>query len=336
MSNHALTTYVLSLKKGSIWVFWLGLGVAIAVYLTISFIGNVLIIGMKLGAIHPAIEWLFYAALIAVFVWLIVMPLFRVLSFPEIALEDIDKEDFKTKVDYKTLRKIVQKLIDSNVLEPAPNTKEGSEEEKNKKMLLAELNRALKKKGDLRSPLSKAVAFQKATANKIIHESAVVVFVSTTISQNGRLDAISVLVANFRLVNNLVNHFGYRPPLPTLIKIYTQIFIIALVADEIDDIDLAETLEELAPGLFTAIPGTSLIINSLINGSLNALLTLRIGFIAKKCLLNIGSFTKKEIRKDANAEAIKEFEAVRKRASEIIQKKIKDTSIIKMIKDFFS
>jgi hypothetical protein len=194
-----------------------------------------------------------------------------------------------------------------------------------KKMILIELKDAISRSGELRTPVSMAIALQKVLANKIIHEHALLVFVSTAISQNGRLDAVAVLVTNFRLVKDLVNHFGYRPPLPTLINIYAQIFMVALVADEVDDIDVANLLEESAPTLFTLLPGTSIIINSALNGVVNAILTLRIGFVAKKYLLNIGSsLTKKEIRKHANDEAKKEFKAVRNAAIKMLPGKINE------------
>src|ERR1019366_8895012 len=92
-------------------------------------------------------------------------------------------------------------------------------------------------------PLAAAINAQTESAAKIIREHAVIIFVSTAVSQNGRLNAIAVLAANLRLVRTLVRHLGYRPPLPMLVKIYAQIFLAALVADKLEDLDLAGGIE---------------------------------------------------------------------------------------------
>lgn len=290
----------------SVWFFWLPLGLAIAIFFLVTFVGNILVIGSKLGFFSSFLEWSFYGLLTIVFIWLIATPLFAVLAKPVLALEDLASGS--SKADYKKLQKVARQLIKAGVLPPEQHRK---------------LAGALGLGSDVREPLAAAVKVQRESALKIIRSHAVRVFVATAVSQNGRLDAIAVLVTNFRLVRLLVKHFGYRPPLPTLIKIYAQIFLTSLIADELDDLDVDGVFSHLF-GVVSIIPGTDLIVNSVFDGTINALFTLRIGFVARTCLLNAGSsLTRSEIRKVANREARQEFSPVVEEALLVLPDSVK-------------
>lgn len=280
-------------------MFWLPLGLAIAIFLLVIFVGNILVIGSKLGFFSTSLEWGFYGFLILVFIWLIAAPLFGVLAKPVLALEDVASGS--SKADYKKLKKVARQLINAGVLPPEQHMK---------------LAGAMGLGSDVLEPLAAAICVQRESATKIIRSHAVQVFVATAVSQSGRLDTIAVLVTNFRLVRLLVKHFGYRPPLPTLVKIYAQIFLASLIADELDDLDVDGVLGHVGLGAVAAFPGTGLIVNSLFDGTINALFTLRVGFVTRKCLLNAGSsLTRSEIRKVANREARQELMPVVKDAS---------------------
>ena len=319
--------------KRSIWTLWLPVGVAALIFLLITLLGNILVIGSKFGTFHPALEWLFYGGLAFVLFWLIGTPLIGVLTAPVVALEDVATR--AGNADYKTLKKIARQLVNSGGL--------ATEHQK-------KLEGAIALGSDLREPLAAVINAQMDAATKIIREYAVVVFVATAVAQNGRLDAISVLVTNFRLVRTLVRHLGYRPPLPMLVKIYAQIFLAALVADKLDDLDMAGGIEhavkasaEIAHGTLHLIGGTASVasgaadgggfsraasafssamhpfLNAALDGTINALLTLRVGFVARKYLLNAGStLTRSEIRKVANREARQELQAVLKDALPVL------------------
>ena len=281
---------------------WAPLGLAAATFLVITLTGNVLVIGAKLGTLYPALETGFYGVLACLFVWLVAMPLFQVLSAPVVALAEFT--DPSSKTDHNTLKKVARQLVRSRALPPEHHSK---------------LVGALGIGSALQQPLAAAITAQTETATKIIRDHAVLVFVSTSVSQNGRLDAITVLAANFRLVRALVSHFGYRPPLPSLLKIYAQIFIAALIADEVDDLDVEGVTAQMGLGVLTAVPGSALIINSLLDGTINALLTLRVGFVARRCLLNAGNpLTRRELRKTAIRESRQELKAVWKEALPIV------------------
>ncbi|HPY30162.1 MAG TPA: hypothetical protein PLT00_08335 [Verrucomicrobiota bacterium] len=275
--------------KRSLWLFWIPLSLAVAIFLFVTFIGNILVIGAKLGGVTPWLEWGFYGFVMTVFIWFVIAPFAGALAKPVLALEDVAVGN--NNLDHEKLKKVARQLIDADVL-----PREQREE----------LAGAMGLGSDIREPLAAAIKAQKKSTAKIIHEHAVLVFITTAISQNGRLDAIAVLVANFRLVRLLVKHFGYRPPLPMLIKIYAQIFLASLIANELDDLDAGSIFGYLGFGGVAAALGAGLIVNSLFDGTINALFTLRVGFVTRKYLLNAGNeLSRSEVRKEANKEAMK-------------------------------
>ncbi len=273
--------------KESVWSVWLPLGLGACIFLGVTLIGNVLIIGSRLGALHPVIELAFYGCIMLFFLWLVALPAIRVLAAPVIALEDVTTGTFKS--DYKALKRIAHQLAESDALPPD---------------LKAQLAGAAGLGSDLQGPLAAAIHAQKLSATTIIHEHAVLAFVSTAISQNGKLDAVSVAVTNLRLVRRLVEHFGYRPPVIELMRIYGQVFVAAVIADGVNDLDVEGVLSQFGLGLLDAIPGSRLFIDSACDGAINALFTLRVGFVTRQCLLNAGkTFVRSEVRKAANREA---------------------------------
>jgi hypothetical protein len=94
-------------------------------------------------------------------------------------------------------------------------------------------------------------------------------------------------------------------------KIYAQIILAAVVADRISDLDSEGVLSQFGLGFLDAVPGSRLILDSAFDGSFNALVTLRIGFVTQRCLLNAGKpLFRSEVRKAANKEARGEFKNV--------------------------
>ena len=283
--------------KASLWPVWLALAVGAAICVSITLIGSVLVIGSKLGSFHPAIEWAFYGGLGLVLIWLIVCPFIQVLAAPVVALEDVTSG---AMIDHKTLKKVARQLV------KAPSLP------REHQMRLAG---AIGLGSALHEPLSAAINAQSLSATKLIRDHAVLVFASTAISQNGRLDAVCVIVTNLRLVRRLVGHFGYRPPLPELIRIYAHVFMAAVVADSINDLDAEGVLSQLGLSFLDSIPGSRLLIDSAFDGAINAMFTLRVGFVTQRCLLTAGkTFVRSDVRKTANREARSELKNVLREA----------------------
>jgi hypothetical protein len=148
----------------------------------------------------------------------------------------------------------------------------------------------------------------------MIKKQATIVFVATAISQSGRLDAFTVLLAQIRMVWQIARIYYQRPTLREMTQLYANVAATAFIASELNDMDISQQVEPIVSSVLGAsltgtIPGVNIvatiITNSLISGSTNAFLTLRVGIIARNYC---GSLLKKErgvIRKSASLEAAK-------------------------------
>lgn len=151
----------------------------------------------------------------------------------------------------------------------------------------------------------------------IIRRHANSIFLSTTISQNGSLDAIMVLVTLVKMVWQLGQVYGTRPSLKSLGKLYLQVASLVFMARSLEDSDLIPAqLEPMIAGLVgesmaSAIPGmvpmSNLIISSVMEGAINAFLTLRVGFITQAYLGMERPKPKSMIQRQASLQAVKEL-----------------------------
>src|SRR5690606_17702697 len=143
-------------------------------------------------------------------------------------------------------------------------------------------------------------------ADDATRTAALQVFLTTAISQNGSLDAVAVLAAQSRLV------------LRELAWLYGQVALAALLARQIDDVDLTETLQPLVTSIMTsaagAVPGleaaTAVFVQSVLTGSANAYVTLRVGVIAKRCCGSLTLADPAAVRKAAFVEALQMMPSV--------------------------
>jgi len=243
----------------------------------------------SLGALHPALAWIFLgsgaamAGLIALaFLWLTRKP------------EIVSLERMTQKCSAqggKALKAAARQLSSSPTLPAAEKDR---------------LAGALRHGRDLREPVSDVVDILKARAVEIIRKHAVIVFASTAVSQNAKLDVISVLVCNARMVSKLSKHFGVSLPIKERVRIYGEIALAALVADQVEDIDFGVLggAGNVLSDLIGAVPGLVTLAKSATDGSVNALVTLRIGYVARTLLLNAGTpLVRSEVRRAATIDA---------------------------------
>ena len=138
--------------------------------------------------------------------------------------------------------------------------------------------------------LDKAIEKLDKVADERTKEFAKKVFLGTAISQNGSIDSLLVLAAQGRLVYEIARIYNQRPTLRELTYLYTNVAATAFVAGELDDIDVAEHMQPIVTSVIgssvAAIPGMSaaagLFVNSVVTGSGNAYLTLRVGILARR------------------------------------------------------
>jgi len=160
---------------------------------------------------------------------------------------------------------------------------------------------ALSTHADIEAALQKL----NTEADKVISKAASTVFLSTAVSQSGRLDGLVVLVAQGRLVWQVAHTYEQRPSIREFVHLYANVASTALVASDVEDIDVDGLLGTFFGSGIAALPGMHLLASSVLSGAANAFLTLRVGMIAKQycdCLVRV---EKRSIRRTATVQAAK-------------------------------
>jgi hypothetical protein len=162
-----------------------------------------------------------------------------------------------------------------------------------------------------RDDVEAALAVLSQHAEDAARETAGAVFISTAISQSGRLDAFVVLGANFRLIARIARIYWQRPTVRDMAFLYSNVAATAFVAGELDDIDISEQMEPIVAstmgGVASAVPGlgpaTNVLTASVLSGAANAYLALRIGMIARRYCGALVIEDRRRLRRSASAQA---------------------------------
>jgi hypothetical protein len=271
--------------------FWITLGVGSVFFFVLIILSSVLQLGERLNRISPYLEIAFYVLSGILFVLLIVRPIGQIIFSPTFSMDSLFTEEQNAKKNYQMYKKVTKNIM----LEPYL-----SEDEK------ASLEDSLSDPMVLKQSLS--LVFDqtiKKEINKIIIKHAETVFLSTAISQNGRLDSLAVITINLKLIRELVIKCGFRPNYPALGKLSFNIMTSAIIAESLENINLNELFPQKGLNALSDIPFLKTITGSLAQGVGNALLTLRVGIICRNYLfMNLKGLSKNDIRKMAFAEAI--------------------------------
>lgn len=163
------------------------------------------------------------------------------------------------------------------------------------------------------------IAVLKTEANKQIEETSKRVFVGTATAQNGRLDTLIVFALITHLIYKITKLYAQRPHVSDLITLYKNVAATAFFAGALEDIVVEEYTQQIvAPLVATSaigsIPGAqsvaSVVTTSILDGSMNSLLTMRCGIIARNYMSIYSDsdlVSQKELRKSATAEAAAMF-----------------------------
>ncbi|MDD3122280.1 MAG: DUF697 domain-containing protein [Candidatus Izemoplasmatales bacterium] len=271
--------------------FWITLGVGSVFFIVLIILSSVLQLGERLNTISPYLEIAFYVVSGILFVLLIVRPIGQIVFSPTFSMDSLFTEEQNAKKNYQMYKKVTKNIM----LEPYL-----SEDEK------ASLDDSLSDPLALKQSLS--LVFDqtiKKEINKIIVKHAETVFLSTAISQNGRLDSLAVITINLKLIKELVIKCGFRPNYPALGKLSFNIMTSAIIAESLENINLNELFPQKGLNALSDIPFLKTITGSLAQGVGNALLTLRVGIICRNYLfMNLKGLSKNDIRKMAFGEAI--------------------------------
>jgi hypothetical protein len=114
-----------------------------------------------------------------------------------------------------------------------------------------------------------------------------------------------------RMIWQVAHVYYQRPGLRDLVALYGNVAGTALVASQLDDVDLSDQLQPVLSSvlgsLAGAIPGlqatSAILVNSMVAGAANAFLTLRVGVIAKRYCGALVVPDPRALRRAAAAEA---------------------------------
>lgn len=119
-------------------------------------------------------------------------------------------------------------------------------------------------------------------ADDVITSAASAVFLSTAVLQSGRLDVLVVFAAQTRLIWKVAHVYYQRPSVRDFVQLYGNVASTALIAAGVEDIDVDVLVGTIFGSTVAAIPGMHLLASSVLSGSANAFLTLRVGMITKE------------------------------------------------------
>ncbi len=233
----------------------------------ILLLGNIIIIGEKIASLsHVAwAEYAFYALILIVFYAIVIRPVIRVHRAPQIPALSIDGE-----WDTAQLIAFGHKLADNCNYIPKDKTcpelrklhqqklredleRYATDKEELVQILSDELKLRIEG-GELREVSGPRVEDMHSVRiigiNRRIIEWAKSVFMITAISQNGRLDTVSVLYMNYKMIEDVIIASGFRPTRQQLFRQYVNILVTSLmtfVASEVfKDMGSVAPFESLA------------------------------------------------------------------------------------------
>ena len=142
-------------------------------------------------------------------------------------------------------------------------------------------------------------------ADDAVVSAASAVFLSTAVLQSGRLDMLVVLSAQTRLIWNVAHVYYQRPSLRDFVQLYANVASTAFIAAGFEDVDIDVLVSTIFGSTVAAIPGMHLLTSSVLSGSANAFLTLRVGMITKEYCRCTVQVEKSGLRRAATVQAAK-------------------------------
>ena len=178
--------------------------------------------------------------------------------------------------------------------------------------------------------IENAVGHLSAEADSIVRSTASMVFLSTALMQNGRLDGLIVLFTQIQMVGRIARIYVQRPSPRELIRLYANVAGTAFVASGLESLELGEMVAPLAvsvvPALKGGIPGLSgisaLLVRCVSNGAANAFLTLRVGEVARRYCELTSRCPPELIRKSATAAAVHHLGRIVRENGALVVRKI--------------
>lgn len=275
--------------KKKINIFWILIGIGVLIFMLLILVSNVLDVGEKLRNINKYLEYGFYVLSVLLLYFLIINPIRIILFAPTFSIVTVlDEENNK---NYKVYKKVAKTLLENKDLDENDKLK---------------LKSGLSNKEELKETISRIYDSSiKKQINKIILKNAKTVFISTAISQNGKLDMFTVLSINIKMIKDIVNRSGFRPSYAKLGKLSIRVLSTALIAENLEGLDFTDVFPQSTTSFLAEVPIMKPIASSVLNGLSNALLTLRVGICTRRYLFSdMNKVTQDDIRKRSIKESV--------------------------------
>ncbi|HTW64804.1 MAG TPA: DUF697 domain-containing protein [Bryobacteraceae bacterium] len=244
------------------------------------------------GTVNPALARIVLAFLLAVYAVVILVPILLFIRLPKAMSPPLDE----ASREYQTyLRQLGGRLAGNPHLAG-----------------IATL--------DDRASVESAMKILDAKADEIMKEAASMIFVSTAVSQNGKLDALMVLAAQTRLIWQIAHIYNQRPNPRDFGRLYSNVGAAIFAANAIEEIDIGAQIAPVIHQAALHLSGlhlaslvplvgqaadkmTDIVIDSVVEGTANAYLTLRVGIVCRNYCRSITSVDRREVRRNASIAA---------------------------------
>lgn len=314
------------------------LSVAVILLFFIFLLSNIITIGDKLGEASPLLEWIFYALILGLIANYLLWPIIKLWKSPSFPALNIDGV-----CDLSQLKNFAKQLINNSdyITDDALRNQHQASQRAVLKGIETDADRLksfITDEINLRIDGSKGL--NVLGINSRIKEWAKTVFVITAVSQNGKMDSLAVIGINLRLISDIVKASGFRPTKPQMIKLYIKVLTTSLITyitstiltdamdfDPTDSVyDISDITDnsmnvdglDLGTSLVTKLrklPLAGILLESAIEGTVNSLMALRIGYVTKAYLMQgpnalSGIQAKRKIKRKAIKDSFKAFPSV--------------------------
>ena len=182
--------------------------------------------------------------------------------------------------------------------------------------------------------IENALAVLSAEADSVVRKTASIVFLSTALMQNGRLDALILLFTQIQMVSRVARVYVQRPSPREMVRLYVNVAGTAFVASGLESLDIGAMLAPIVTSAVPAmkgdianrIPGiggiSTLLMKCVSNGAANAFLTLRVGEVARRYCELTSRSSPELIRKSATAAAVQHLGRIVRENGALVVRKI--------------
>jgi len=183
---------------------------------------------------------------------------------------------------------------------------------------------------DSEEQIENALAVLSTEADSVVRKTASTVFLSTALMQNGRLDALILLVTQIQMVSRVARVYVQRPSPREMVRLYVNVAGTAFIASGLESLDLGEMVAPLATSVVPALKGglpmlsgiSALLVKCVSNGAANAFLTLRVGEVARRYCELTSRSSPELIRKSATAAAVQHLGRIVRENGALVVRKI--------------